>query len=92
MEIGKNIKNVALVLVFAVTTSAFVGCGGVSDTQMLTLNNLRAEVNSLKAESETLKQEREDLQKSIAEKNAKFEECKKVTEETKANLNKMKNQ
>jgi peptidoglycan hydrolase CwlO-like protein len=92
MKIGKNIKNSALVLVFAVTIIAFTGCGGVSDTQMLELNNLKAEVNSLQAESETLKLEREELQKSIAEKNAKLEECKKVTEETKANLNKMKNQ
>jgi len=92
MKIGKNIKSFALVLAFAVTTSAFVGCGGVSDTQMLQLNNLKAEVNSLKAESQSLKQERESLQKSIAEKNAKLEECKKVTEETKANLKKMKKQ
>lgn len=92
MKLGKIIRNFALVLAFAVTTSAFVGCGGVSDTQMLELNNLKTEVNSLKAESESLKQEREDLQKSIAEKNAKLEECKRVTEETKANLNKMKKQ
>ncbi|HED08771.1 MAG TPA: hypothetical protein ENI57_11685 [Ignavibacteria bacterium] len=92
MEIGKNIRRLVLVLVFAVIAIGFAGCGGVNDTQMLELNNLKAEVNSLKAESETLKQEREELQKSIAERNAKLEECKKVTEETKANLNKMKNQ
>jgi len=91
MEIGKNIRNLALVFVIAVTTISFVGCGGVSDTQMMELNNLKAEVNSLQAESTALKQERDELQRAIAEKNAKLEECQKVTEETKANLKKLKN-
>jgi len=91
MKIGKNIRNLALVFTFAVTTISFVGCGGVSDTKLMELNILKAEVNVLQDESKSLKQERDDLQRQIAEKNAKLEECQRVTEETKANLKKMKN-
>lgn len=89
MKVMKVVRYTAVVAMFAGATAILSGCGGVSDTQMADLNNLRAEVNSLQAQSNSLKDQRDALQKEIAAKNAKLEECNKMKAETKANLDKM---
>jgi peptidoglycan hydrolase CwlO-like protein len=89
MKIMKVVRTAAVVTVFAAATAMMSGCGGVSDAQMAELNNLRSEVSSLQTQVNSLKDERADLQQQIAAKNAKLEECNKMKEETKANLDKM---
>ena len=75
--------------VLGTTLVVWSGCGGVDETQMAELNNLRDEVNSLESEANSLKEERSRLEREIAEKNAKLQQCEKDKEETRANLNKL---
>jgi septal ring factor EnvC (AmiA/AmiB activator) len=89
MNIVKVVRNtmIAAALGFAVIT--WSGCGGVDETQLAELNNLRSEITSLESEAESLKDERSRLEKEIADKNAKLQQCEKDKEATKSNLSKL---
>ncbi|GAB4291273.1 MAG: hypothetical protein Kow0098_10400 [Ignavibacteriaceae bacterium] len=92
MTITKLIRNITIVSVFAFSVALLGGCGGVSEAQLMELNNLRAEVQSLEAEANSLRDERAALEKEIQEKNLKLAQCEKQKEETRANLNKIGDQ
>ena len=89
MKLTHVIKHFSIVASFIVAVALMNGCGGLSDTQLNDLKNLRADVNSLQSQANSLKDQRSALEKDIAEKNAKLEECNKEKQETKANLDKL---
>jgi hypothetical protein len=89
MKLTHAIKHFSIVASFIVAVALMNGCGGLSDTQLNDLKNLRADVNSLQSQANSLKDQRSALEKDIAEKNAKLEECNKEKQETKANLDKL---
>ena len=68
----------------------FVGCSGVSEEEMASLNAARAEVKALQKEINSLKSEKTKLEREIAEHNAKLEDLAKRKAATEANLAKMK--
>ncbi|HPI37146.1 MAG TPA: hypothetical protein PK397_04300 [Ignavibacteriaceae bacterium] len=85
-----KLKGIVLAASFAFATIGFIGCGGgVSEEQLAQLDALKKEVSSLEKEANTLKEERSKLEREIAEKNKKLEECAKLKQETKANLEKL---
>ncbi len=89
MNIIKVVRNTVITTIIGVALFSFSGCGGVDETMMAELNNLRGEVNSLESEANSLKEERSRLEREIADKNAKLQQCEKDKEETKANLKKL---
>jgi septal ring factor EnvC (AmiA/AmiB activator) len=89
MKLTHVIKHFTIASSFLVAVALMNGCGGLSDTQLNDLKNLRADVNSLQSQANSLKDQRSALEKDIAEKNAKLEECNKEKQETKANLDKL---
>jgi outer membrane murein-binding lipoprotein Lpp len=89
MNISKYVRNTIAIGSIAIAALLMSGCGGVSDTEMAQLNQLRDEVKSLQSQADSLKEERSNLEKDIAAKNAKLQECAKDKEETKANLDKL---
>ena len=89
MNIIKVVRNTMITVALGFVLLAWSGCGGVDETQLAQLNDLRNEVNSLETEANSLKEERSRLEKEIADKNAKLQQCEKDKEETKANLNKL---
>ena len=89
MKLTHVIRHFSIVASFVVAVALMNGCGGLSDTQISDLKNLRDDVNSLQTQANSLKDQRSALEKDIAEKNAKLEECNKEKQETKANLDKL---
>lgn len=89
MKLTHVIKHFTIASSFIMAVVLMNGCGGLSDTQLNDLKNLRADVSSLQTQANTLKDERSSLEKDIAEKNAKLEECNKEKQETQANLDKL---
>lgn len=89
MNIIKVVKSTMITTVVGVTLLMWSGCGGVDETMMAELNNLRSEVNSLESEANSLKEDRSRLEREIADKNAKLQQCEKDKEETRANLKKL---
>ena len=85
---NKKIYAVFTLIVF-LTLSVITGCGGVSEEEMAELDALRAETKSLEAETNSLKTQKAELEKTIADKNAKLDDCSKLKSETKANLEKI---
>ena len=89
MKLTHVVKHASIVASFVVATALMSGCGGVSDTQMNDLKNLRNDVSTLQTQANSLKDQRSSLEKDIADKNAKLEQCNKEKQETKANLDKL---
>ena len=89
MKLTHVIRNFSVAASFVVAVAFMSGCGGLSDTQINDLKNLRNDVSSLQTQANSLKDQRSALEKDIADKNAKLEECNKEKQETKANLDKL---
>jgi peptidoglycan hydrolase CwlO-like protein len=89
MKLTHVIKHASIVASFVVATALMSGCGGLSDTQINDLKNLRNDVSTLQTQANALKDQRTSLEKDIADKNAKLEQCNKEKQETKANLDKL---
>lgn len=89
MNILKYVRNTVIIATFAASVALMSGCGGVSDTEMAQLNDLRSEVEDLQSQADQLKDERASLEKEIAEKNAKLQQCAQDKEEAQANLDKL---
>jgi septal ring factor EnvC (AmiA/AmiB activator) len=89
MKLTNAIKLSAVAASFIIASAFMSGCGGLSDTQINDLKNLRADVSSLQAQANSLKDQRTSLEKDIAEQNAKLQQCNKEKDETKANLDKL---
>lgn len=85
----KKVLHVAIITVFLSSAAFLTGCGGLTEAQLAELDALRKEVSALEKEANSLKDERARLEKDIADKNAKLQECVKMKEETKANLEKL---
>ena len=71
MNISKYVRSTIAIGAFAITAFIMSGCGGVSDTEMAQLNDLRSEVKSLQTQADSLKEERSNLEKDIAAKECK---------------------
>lgn len=85
-----KLKGIVIAASFALVTIGFIGCGGgVTQEQLAQLDALKKEVSSLEKEANALKEERSKLEREIADKNKKLEECAKLKQETKANLEKL---
>jgi septal ring factor EnvC (AmiA/AmiB activator) len=69
--------------------AGMVACSGVSEEQLASLDELRAEVKELEKSNNSLKSEKTKLEREIAEKNSKLDQCEKEKAETKANLQKL---
>jgi len=80
----------AVATMLLVSMVSFVGCSGVSEEEMASLDALRTEVKALDKEVNALKSEKTKLEREIAEHNAKLEKTAKEKAETEANLAKMK--
>lgn len=89
MNLFKIVRNTMMAAALGFVLLAWSGCGGVDETQLAELNNLRNEVSSLESEAESLKNERSRLEREVADKNAKLQQCEKDKEETKSNLQKL---
>lgn len=89
MKLLMNLRSVIFTGALVTAVALMTGCGGVSEAQMLELQNLQKQVTSLEAEANSLREERTALEKEIQEKNLKLAQCEKQKEETKANLEKM---
>lgn len=89
MKLLINLRSVIITGALVTTLALMNGCGGVSEAQMMELQNLQKQVSSLEAEANSLREERSALEKEIQEKNLKLAQCEKQKEETKANLEKM---
>lgn len=89
MKTRKSLRGLMSVAVIALSVTAFVGCGGVTEEQLKQLDDARKEVISLEKQASSLKDERARLEREIAEKNKKLEDCAKLKAETQANLAKL---
>ncbi|HPN38999.1 MAG TPA: hypothetical protein PL041_11375 [Melioribacteraceae bacterium] len=69
--------------------AGLVACSGVSEEQLASLDEMRAEVKELEKSNNSLKSEKTKLEREIAEKNSKLDQCEKEKAETKANLQKL---
>lgn len=69
--------------------AGLVACGGVSEEQLASLDEMRAEVKEMEKANNSLKSEKTKLEREIAEKNSKLDQCEKEKAETKANLQKI---
>jgi septal ring factor EnvC (AmiA/AmiB activator) len=85
----KRIRSIVVIAMLGLLPIAFFGCGGVTEEQLAQLDQLKKEVASLQKEANTLKGDRENLEKQIAEKNKKLEECMKLKQEVRSNLDKI---
>jgi len=65
------------------------GCGGVSDEQIAQLNQLDREIAELQAKVNSLKSEKSKLEREYNEHKAKLDDCQKMKEQTKQNLEKL---
>lgn len=91
MKILNRVKNIAVIGVFALVTAFVAGCSsGPTVEQLAVLEALKKETASLERDLNATKEERSRLDKEIAEKNKRLEECAKLKQETKANLEKLK--
>jgi len=89
MKLTNAIKLSAVAAFFIVATALMSGCGGVTETQMTELKNLRTDDSSLQSQANSLKDQRTSLENNIAEQNAKLQQCNKEKDEVKANLDKL---
>ena len=89
MKLTSALKLSAVAATFIMASAFMTGCGGVSETQMNDLKNLRTDVSSLQSQANSLKDQRTSLEKDIAEQNAKLQQCNKEKDEVKANLDKL---
>jgi septal ring factor EnvC (AmiA/AmiB activator) len=80
----------AMAILLFVSMVGFVGCSGVSEEEMASLNAMRTEVKALEKEVNSLKSERTKLEREIAEHNAKLEKIAKEKAQVEANLAKIK--
>ncbi len=85
----KKIINKTLAAILIVGAIGFTACSGVSEEEMAQLDALRSEVKALEREVGSLKNDKAALEREIAEKNSKLEECNKLKNETKKNLEKI---
>lgn len=89
MKLVKIVSNTIIIAALVTSTALVSGCGGVGETELEQLQELRDSVNSLESEANALKEERSRLERDIAEKNAKLQQCAKDKEQTRANLEKL---
>ncbi len=90
MKLLKSLKSSLLGAAIVLLTAGFVGCSsGPSQEELAQLDSLKKEVGSLQKADTALKDERVSVEKQIAEKNKKLQECEKLKQETKANLEKI---
>ncbi len=85
-----NVRLIAGVCLFAFGTLFLSACGGVSEEQLAALDAKKKEVKQLELQANGLKDERARLEKEIADKNKKVDDCSKLKQEVKANLEKIK--
>ena len=78
--------QIGMMILFAAGLAA---CSGVSEEQLASLDELRAEVKEMEKSNNSLKSEKTKLEREIAEKNSKLDQCEKEKAETKANLQKL---
>lgn len=86
--ISKYFRSITLAVMLMLSGVLLVGCG-VSAEEYAQLETLEKEVASLEKQASSLKDQRSKLEREIAEKNRKLEECAKLKQETKANLEKL---
>lgn len=87
--ISKYFRSITFAVMLVLSGVLLVGCGGVSAEEYAQLEALEKEVASLEKQAASLKDQRSKLEREIAEKNRKLEECAKLKQETKANLEKL---
>ncbi len=84
-----NVRVIAGVFLFAFGSLLISACG-VSEEQLAQLEAKKKEVKSLELQANGLKDERARLEKEIADKNKKIDDCNKLKQEVKSNLEKIK--
>jgi chromosome segregation ATPase len=85
----QNIRLIAGAILFASGTLLISACGP-SEKELAALEAKKQEVKQLELQANGLKDERVRLEKEIADKNKKIDDCSKVKQEVKANLEKVK--
>jgi hypothetical protein len=66
--------QIGMMILFA---AVLVACSGVSEEQLASLDELRAEVKEMEKSNNSLKSEKTKLEREIAEKNSKLDQCEK---------------
>lgn len=85
-----KIKGLSLMLLIGLfTIGSLSGCGGVSDEQIAQLNQLDKEIADLQAKVNSLKSEKSKLEREYNDHKAKLDDCQKLKEQTKQNLEKL---
>ncbi len=85
-----NVRVIAGVFLFAFGTLLLSACGGLTEEQLAQLEAKKKEVKSLELQANGLKDERARLEREIAEKNKKVDDCSKLKQEVKSNIEKIK--
>ena len=85
-----NFRLIAGTCLFAFSTLFLTACGGVSDEQIAALDAKKKDVKQLELQANGLRDERSRLEKEIADKNKKVDDCNKIKQEVKANLDQIK--